>query len=79
MRELRDQYFDLRTLSAYSGLSVSSLRSYIRQDGLPHFRLKGKVLVRRSEFDRWMERFRCESGEDLNRIVDEVLKAVASD
>ena len=69
-----DQYFDLKSLAAYSSLGVGTLREYIKSGGLPHFRLKVKILVKRSEFDLWIEKYRCEfSKADLDAIVDEVM------
>ena len=57
---------------------------------LPHFRMKaphvittkpgalrtvtGKILVRRSDFDRWMEAFKHTP--DVDRIVDEVVSEI---
>lgn len=55
---LKDQYFDLKGLSAYSALAVSTLRDYIRKGRLPCFKLEGKILVRRSDFDQWIDQFR---------------------
>ena len=48
-----DPYLTLRALSTYSGLSVRKLRDYLTDPvhPLPCYRLGGKVLVRRSEFD----------------------------
>ncbi len=73
-----DPYLSLKALSAYSGLSVRSLRDALKDPMrmLPHYRLGGKVLVRRSEFDRWMAQFRQE-GADLDHIVSEIAKEVA--
>ena len=69
---------DLKALSKYSSLSVRTLRQYLKDpvDPLPSFRLGGKILVRRSEFDRWMAQFRQE-GADLDHIVSEIAKEVA--
>ena len=67
-----DQFYDLKTLSAYSCLGVSTLREYIEANGLPCFKLKGKVLVKRSEFDEWVENFRV-SGEGLDAMVNEIM------
>jgi hypothetical protein len=61
-----DPYLTLTALAAYAGVSVRQLREYLvnpplpRDAGaplpppLPHYRLAGRILVRRSEFDRWM-------------------------
>jgi excisionase family DNA binding protein len=71
-----DQYLDLKGLSKYSGLSVRTLRDHIKTKGLPCFKVKGKILVRKSEFDDWMEQFRVRKSQDINRIVDEVMASL---
>ncbi|MBU1023490.1 helix-turn-helix domain-containing protein, partial [bacterium] len=47
---LKDQYFDLKGLEAYSALKVPTLRDYIKSGDLPCFKVKGKILIKRSEF-----------------------------
>jgi hypothetical protein len=53
-----DPYLSLKALADYSGLSVRTLRKLLIRvpptQALPCYRLDGKVLVRRSEFDRYM-------------------------
>jgi excisionase family DNA binding protein len=73
---LKDQYLDLRGLARYSALSVGTLRAHIREGQLPAYRVRGKVLVRRSEFDRWLERYRLKRAQDLEAIADEVLTEI---
>lgn len=51
-----DCYMGLRKLSQYSDLSVSTLRNRLKE--IPHENVGGKILVRRSDFDRWMEQHR---------------------
>jgi hypothetical protein len=55
-----DAFVSLRELSPYAGLSVRQLRRCLtdRTDPLPHYRLRGKILVRRREFDAWVAHFR---------------------
>ena len=75
-----DTYLSLRALAIYSGLSVRTLRKALADSvhPLPHYRPGGgKVLVRRSEFDRWMSRCRRE-GQDLDRMVSEALGGLKS-
>lgn len=73
---LKDQYFDLKGLSVYSSIGVSTLRDHIRVD-LPCFKAKGKILVKRSEFDAWMlEKHRHKP--ELNSIVDDVMDSLKS-
>lgn len=68
-------YLSLRTLSAYSGLSVRTLRGYLSHPArpLPHYRVGGKVLVKRSEFDAWVSGFREELAPHVDEIVSDVL------
>jgi hypothetical protein len=65
-------------LSRYSGLSVRSLRVYLTDPAhpLPHYRINRKLLVRRSEFDRWIARYRRCGRPDLNALVNEVIEDV---
>ena len=74
---LKDQLFDLKRLSAYSSLSVSTLRHHVR-DGLPAYSVRGKILVRRSEFDRWLEGFRVSREQDLDQLADEIMAEIGS-
>jgi hypothetical protein len=71
-----DQYFDLKSLSSYSCLAVPTLRDYMRE-GLPYFKLKGKVLVKRSEFDEWIECFRVNKNQELNEIVERAINSLS--
>ncbi|MCZ6484420.1 MAG: helix-turn-helix domain-containing protein [Acidobacteria bacterium] len=70
-----DPYLSLKALSAYSGMSVRSLRKVLADSAhpLPYYRVGGKTLVRRSEFDSWMARHRRE-GSDLDRLTSKVLE-----
>ena len=69
-----DCYLDLKGLSAYSALAAPTLRDYLKgvSKPLPHFKVKGKILVKKSEFDQWLESYRVNDSNDLNRIVDDV-------
>ena len=75
MAEIQPQYFDLKTLSKYACISVGSLRDYVKT-GLPHFRLKGKILIKKSEFDAWLEGYRVNKKQNINNIVDGVMSAI---
>jgi AcrR family transcriptional regulator len=85
-----DPWLTLRALSAYAGISPRLLRRYIgsTEYPLPCYRLGepgrdgrrgAKVLVRRSDFDRWMERWRQQRAappKDLDAIVAQALAGV---
>lgn len=75
---LKDQYFDLRGLEGYSSIKVPTLRDHIRSGSLPCFKVKGKILVKRSEFDAWLEGYRVNKKQDLNNVVDEILTSLKS-
>jgi len=70
-----DPFLSLRALAGYSGLSVRKLRDYLDDLGhpLPCYRIGGKILVRRSEFDAWASRYRQVGQPDVDQVVSEVL------
>lgn len=71
-----DPYLPLRALADYSGCSVRWLRDRLTDPHhpLPCFRLPGgKILVRRSDFDAWLARYRRVGDPQVERIVAETL------
>ena len=71
---IRPQYEN--ALSFGDGLAavwIEDTWGYINKKGLPCFKLDGKIVVKRSEFDRWMTRFRKNSKRDLGQLVDETV------
>jgi hypothetical protein len=77
-RVVDDAYLPLRALASYAGLSVRTLRGYLVHPAypLPCFRIGGKVLVRRSEFDQWAKQFRTVSASTVDRLVTEALRGL---
>jgi excisionase family DNA binding protein len=73
-----DGYLPLKALAAYCGLSVRTLRGYLLHLSrpLPHYRVGGKVLVKRSEFDGWMATFRDQAASPVDALVDDVLRGL---
>src|SRR5215510_3036320 len=72
-------YFSLRALAVYSGLSNRTLREYLhdRVHPLPHFRVGGKILVKRDDFDHWVTQFRrVTPAIDVGAIVDDVMRSI---
>jgi hypothetical protein len=70
------EYLPLKALSAYSGLSVRTLRGYLtdRVRPLPHFRVGGKILVARADFDSWVRQFRVQvTATSIEALVDDVV------
>ncbi len=66
-----DPYLPLTALSGYAGLSVRTLREHLADSAhpLPCYRVGGKVLVRRSEFDAWVRAFRGRSQRSQSQHV----------
>ena len=73
---LKDFYFDLKGLKTYSSMRVPTLREHIKTGDLPAFKVKGKILVKKSEFDSWLEGYRINRNRDLDSIANEAIKAL---
>lgn len=68
-------YLSLRALAAYSSLSERWLRSFLAaaDHPLPHYRIGGRVVVKRSDFDTWMQVYRVEGDADASAVVNRLL------
>lgn len=74
-----DAYLPLTALAVYSGLSVRTLRNCLtdRSHPLACYRVGGKILVRRSDFDRWVAPFRVSpAAVSVDALVDDVVAAL---
>ena len=71
-----DHLLDLRGLSAYSSLAIPTLRKYLKEGKLPYYKPNGKILVRRRDFDAYMETFRVDKREDFENLVDDAISAL---
>lgn len=71
------EWLDLRSLQEYACVSERTLRAWIHLPGdpLPASQVGGKILVRRKDFDQWLERHRVKHV-DVGCIVDEMVAAV---
>lgn len=72
-----DRWLDLRALQKYAGVSERSLRAWIHRpiNPLPAVRVGGKILVRRSTFDQWLENHRVKAV-DVAAIVEQIAAGV---
>ena len=72
-----DAYLRLKALATYSGLSVRRLRNYLtdRQHPLPDYRIGGKILIRRSDFDAWAAQFRRDP-QSIDALVDDLVQGL---
>jgi len=55
-----DPWLSLRALATYASLSRRTLADLVNDtsDPIPSYRVGGKILVRKSDFERWMARHR---------------------
>jgi hypothetical protein len=70
-----DPYLSLAALAAYSGLSRRTLRTFLElppDEALGCYRLPGKILVRRSDFDAWIAQYRSRGRPGLTRALHEL-------
>jgi hypothetical protein len=70
-----DPFLSLKALAAYSSISRSTLKEFINlppTEAPPCYRLPGKILVRRSEFDAWIERARSRGRPSVERAMREL-------
>ncbi len=76
---LNDRYLDLESLSLYSGIGKTSLRHHVEADGLPAYFPKGKILVKKSDFDSWIKQYRYHKKQndvDIQKLADEMVNEV---
>jgi excisionase family DNA binding protein len=73
-----DRWLDLRRLREYAAISERTLRAWIHSpvDPLPAVRVGTKILVRKSDFDQWLEKHKVKPLE-LGAMVEEIVEAVA--
>jgi Helix-turn-helix domain len=71
------EWLSLRELTEYAAVSERTLRVWMHRqtNPLPAVQIEGKILVRRSVFDAWLERhrIRTEQTVDVNAIVGDLL------
>lgn len=73
----------MRALTEYACISERTIRSWLHLeiDPLPYYRVGGKILVNRREFDLWLKRHRAKPAQDANigALVDEIVGAIKND
>ncbi len=69
------QWLDLQALTQYACVSNRTLRTWINSahDPLPASRIGGKILVRRRDFDGWLEAHRLTTADRVNAIVEQLV------
>ena len=71
-------YLPLKQLAMYSGLSVRTLRVHLadRTRPLPYYKVGGKILVRRADFDAWAAQFRVSLPTGIDDLVNDVVQGL---
>jgi Helix-turn-helix domain len=69
-----DPFLSVKALAAYSSLSVRKIRDHLDDPAnpLPCYRVRGKIVVRRSEFDAWMQQYRARGRPSLITALREL-------
>ena len=68
------EWMDLRGCTAYAAISERTLRAWMHApvDPLPSVQVGRKILVKRTDFDAWLERHKIKPV-DVGTTVDEIL------
>ena len=74
-RNNEEKYLDLKTLSGRTSISVRKYRDCIKDPchPLPYYKLDGKILIRWSDFENWISKYKVIGGIDIDGIVNDVL------
>jgi len=72
------EWLDLRQLTQYAAVSDRTLRAWIHDaaDPLPASQVGSKILVRRRDFDAYIERHRICSADTVNLMVEDILQGL---
>jgi hypothetical protein len=72
------EWMDLKTIQQYACVSERTVRDWIHRpyNPLPAVQVEKKILIRRSQFDCWLESHPIQSANsiDINGIIEEVMK-----
>jgi excisionase family DNA binding protein len=72
------EWMGLRQVTDYASVCERTVRSWIHSavDPLPAARVRGKILIRRTELDSWLERHRIRTfvAVDVDAVVRSVLQ-----
>ncbi len=71
------EYFSLSGLAVYVSASKNTLKKWLRDFNMPHYRIGRCIRVRKSEFDVWVRQFRNGTSKpDLDTLWNQVMKEV---
>ena len=73
-----DGYRSVRKTSEYLGVSVKTLRGWMKE-GLPYYQKGGVTVIKRAEADTWMAKYRVQNGAlDLDLAHKKALELMGS-
>ena len=75
MGEISTEYLSLAELAQYCSVGKKTLNKWLG-NGMPFYKVGRLVRVNRSEFDAWMKQFRGGTSNDLDAILDQVMREV---
>jgi excisionase family DNA binding protein len=58
------------------GVAESTIRAWMREEGLPHCKVGSRVLIPLSLFEKWLLEHRVDGGEDLDGQVAQIVRDV---
>lgn len=69
-----DPFLSIRALAQYSSLGIRKIRDHLDDavNPLPCYRVGGKIVVRRSEFDTWIQQYRAHGRPSLMKAIREL-------
>ena len=78
--EPQPEWLDLQALTRYAAVSERTLRTWIHDPvtPLPACQVGKKILVRRRDFDMYLEKHRVGNAARVREIVNDILSKVAS-
>jgi Helix-turn-helix domain len=72
------EWMDIKAIQLYACISDRTIREWIHRphDPLPAVQIDKKILIRRSQFDRWLESHPVQLASviEIDAIVEEVMK-----
>lgn len=75
---LKKEYFKIKELSIYSGISERTLRNLLNAhiDPIPHIRIgpTGRILrVKKTDFDNWMNAQKTSKTNSIDELLNDIL------
>ena len=64
-------WLKIGTAAKYCDVSRRTVRNWLAEDGLPHSRVRGTILISRPALDRWLEDHAAQGG--IDPVVDGIL------